>query len=53
MYEIIQLEDGSEAIIDSKETLGEAQDYVTALNDRHDQELIQFFYRQTKTINNN
>ena len=51
MYEIIQLENDFEAVIDSKDSLGEAQDYVLALNEMYKHQKIQFYYREGKPCN--
>lgn len=47
MYEIIQIEKDFESVIDSKETLGEAQEYVSALNDTKKNETVQFYYKKS------
>ena len=49
MYEIIQLENDFESVIDSKETQQEAQQYVSALNEMKKNEETQFFYKQCST----
>ena len=52
MYEIIQMENDAEAIIDSKETEAEAEDYVSVLNGMY-QEHIKFYYRLIYELNTN
>ena len=49
MYEIIQLENDFESVIDSKETKEEAQQYVSALNEMKKNEQTQFFYKESST----
>ena len=49
MFEIIQFENDFESVIDSKETLGEAQEYVSALNEMKKNEQTQFFYKECAT----
>ncbi len=53
MYEIIQSENDCEAVIDSKDTEEEAQEYVSALNEMKKNELTQFFYKESKTYSEN
>jgi hypothetical protein len=45
MYEIIQSENDCEAVIDSKDTEAEAQEYVFALNDTKKNQETQFYYK--------
>lgn len=52
MYEIIQSENDYEAVIDSKDTLGEAQDYVSALNEMHKYRQVKFYYKQSNSLTN-
>ena len=49
MYEIIQVENDFESVIDSKETQQEAQEYVSALNEMKKNEQTQFFYKECNT----
>ena len=51
MYEIIQLENDFESVIDSKDNEAEAQEYVSALNEMKKNEQTQFFYKQCSTAN--
>ena len=53
MYEIIQMDDDGEAVIDSKETEGEAMDFVSALNGMFNQEELKFYYRLMDNLNTN
>ena len=53
MYEIIQSEKDFEAVIDSKETLTEAQEYVSALNDTKEKKQIFFYCKEIKTQTEN
>ena len=56
MYEIIQTEGDFEAVIDSKDTEAEAQEYVSALNDTKKNQETQFFYKKGNSLsesNNN
>ena len=56
MYEIIQTEGDFEAVIDSKDTEAEAQEYVSALNDMKKTQETQFFYKKCNSLsesNNN
>ena len=46
MFEIIQSENDYEAVIDSKETQAEAQEYVSALNEMKKNQDTQFFYKE-------
>lgn len=47
MFEIIQMENDCESVIDSKESLGEAQEYVSTLNDNKKNQSTQFYYKET------
>jgi hypothetical protein len=53
MFEIIQIENDYEAVIDSKETLGEAQEYVSALNDTKKNKKTFFYCKEIKTQQEN
>lgn len=53
MFEIIQAEKDFESVIDSKETLGEAQEYVFALNDTKKNQDIQFYYKECYSLSVN
>ena len=46
MYQIIQSENDFEAVIDSKDTLGEAEDYVSALNEMYKHKSLKFYYKE-------
>ena len=50
MFEIIQSENDFESVIDSKETLGEAQEYVSSLNEMRKNQDIQFFYKECNSV---
>src|ERR1035437_4875251 len=50
MFEIIQAENDFESVIDSKETLTEAQEYVSALNDMKKNQDTQFFYKECNSL---
>ena len=50
MFEIIQAENDFESVIDSKETLTEAQEYVSALNDMKKNQDTQFFYKECNAL---
>lgn len=52
MYEIIQMEKNGDAIIDSKDSKAEAEDYVSVLNGMHEQEHIRFYYRLNNQLTN-
>ena len=47
MFDIVQMESDFESVIDSKETLGEAQEYVSALNDTKKNDTMQFYYKES------
>ena len=56
MYEIIQSENDYEAVIDSKDTEAEAQEYVSTLNEMRKNQDTQFFYKECNSLsesNNN
>ncbi len=53
MFEIIQSENDFESVIDSKETLGEAQEYVSSLNEMKKNQDTQFFYKECKSSSTN
>ena len=53
MYEIIQSENDYEAVIDSKDTEAEAQEYVSALNDTKKKQETQFFYKKCNSLSTN
>ena len=50
MFEIIQLTNAFESVIDSKETRAEAEEYVSALNDMQKNQDTQFFYKKCDSI---
>ena len=50
MFEIIQAEKNFESVIDSKETLGEAQEYVSALNEMKKNQNTEFFYKECNSV---
>jgi len=50
MFEIIQSENDFESVIDSKETLGEAQQYVDALNEMKKNQNTEFFYKECNSV---
>ena len=50
MFEIIQFENDFESVIDSKETLGEAQQYVDALNEMKKNQNTEFFYKECNSV---
>lgn len=47
MFDIIQMENDFESVIDSKETKQEAQEYVSALNDTKNNQSTQFYYKES------
>lgn len=47
MFDIIQMENDFESVIDSKETQAEAQEYVSALNDTKNNQSTQFYYKES------
>ena len=53
MYEIIQVENDFESVIDSKDTQAEAQEYVTALNDTKKNKKTFFYCKEIKTQTEN
>ena len=53
MYEIIQTEGDFEAVIDSKDTEAEAQEYVSALNDTKKKQETQFYYKESNSYSTN
>ena len=50
MYEIIQSENDYEAVIDSKDTEAEAQEYVSTLNEMRKNQDTQFFYKECNSV---